>query len=546
MPNLTESLQGRDPGHLRIIAKLWGVEMEEQETPAAIIQLTRLLLNHALVNDMVSSLPSEAKSALDGLRRNAGRLPWAQFTRSYGELREMGAAKRDRDLPHEHPISGAEVLWYRALIARAFFDSAGGPEEFAYIPDDLLVMIPQAAGAGSAMVGRQASAQEYAVLSLVNDRILDHTCTFLAALRLGINPPDTFTSQSGEQLTAIFIRSLLSAGELLDDSGIPIPEPVRIYLEAKRGEALVHIFRAWKQSTLINELRLLPDLISEGKWENDTLRTRQTLLDYLNDIPPDTWWNLNSFISAIKQRNPDFQRPAGDYDSWFIRRASSEDYLRGFESWDEVEGRLIRYILTGPLYWLGVLDLARQEEDHEVTAFRLSGWSKVLLQGKPPKGLALEEETLVVRSDARISARRLVPRGVRYQVSRFCEWVKETPDEYLYRISVSSLVRARQQGLTLNQLLGLLNRYAKAVPPSLVKALERWEKQGVEVRLEEMVVLRVVSEEILQALRKSRASRFLGESLGPTTLAIKPGAVDKVMSALAELGYLGEIRGEVE
>jgi hypothetical protein len=61
-----------------------------------------------------------------------------------------------------------------------------------------------------------------------------------------------------------------------------------------------------------------------------------------------------------------------------------------------------------------------------------------------------------------------------------------------------------------------------------------------------MVVLRVVSEDVLQALRTSRASRFLGETLGPTTIAIKPGAVDKVIGVLAELGYLGEIHGETK
>jgi hypothetical protein len=181
-----------------------------------------------------------------------------------------------------------------------------------------------------------------------------------------------------------------------------------------------------------------------------------------------------------------------------------------------------------------------------VTAFRLSTWSKALLQGEPPKGLSLEEEPLVARSDGRVSTRRLVPRRVRYQLSRFCEWEKETQDEYLYRISTASLSRAKQQGLTVAQLVSMLNRNAKTVPPSLIKALERWEKQGTEVRMEKMVVLRVVSEDILQALRKSRASRFLGESLGPTTIMVKPGAVDKVLSALAELGYLGEIRGDVD
>ncbi len=118
------------------------------------------------------------------------------------------------------------------------------------------------------------------------------------------------------------------------------------------------------------------------------------------------------------------------------------------------------------------------------------------------------------RSDARVSAVGLVPRGVRYQVARFCEWEKETPDEYQYRITPASLTRARQQGLTVGQLLALLNRHAKVIPPSLLKALERWDKHGSEARLEKMVVLRVASPEVLQALRKSRASRFLGEPFG--------------------------------
>jgi hypothetical protein len=546
MPILSESLQGRDLGHLRIVAKLWGVELNEQDIPTAILQLTRLLINPSNVNHMVSNLASEAKSAMDDLTLHTGRLPWAQFIRTYGEVREMGAAKRDREHPQEHPISAAEMLWYCSLVARAFFDSPAGPEEFAYIPDDLLAMIPQVEGTGIAMIGRQASALEYACIFPANDHILDHACTLLAALRLGVSPPDSFASPCGEEFTSVFVKSLLADGELLDEVGIPIPEPVRIILEAKRGDALLQLFRVWKQSTLINELHLLPGLIIEGNWENDPMRNRRTILDFLSSVPAATWWNLSSFVSAIKQRNPDYQRPAGDYDSWFIRQKNSVDYLRGFEHWEQVDGRLIRYILTGPLYWLGVLDLARQAEGDEVTAFRLSGWSKALLLDESPKGLPLEQEPLVARSDARLSARRLVPRRVRYQVSRFCEWEKETPDEYQYRISPASLSRAGQQGLTVTQLVSLLNRNAKTVPPSLVKALERFEKQGIEVRMEKMVVLRVVSEDILQALRKSRASRFLGESLGPTTIAVKPGAVDKVLGVLVELGYLGEIRRDLD
>jgi hypothetical protein len=545
MPDLTESLQGRDLGYLRIIAELWGRELENQDIRSAIIQLNSLLLDSTFVNEVVTSLPVEVKTALEDLIQHAGRLPWAQFTRTYGEVREMGPAKRDRVRPYEQPVSAAESLWYRALVARAFFDTPTGPEEFAYIPDNLLWLIPPMEGTGLAMYGRQASALEYASVSLANDRILDHACTLLVALRLGIDIPDGFASSGGETLTSTFMKSVLTAEGLLDDASQPIPEPTRIFLEARREEALRQIFIAWKQSSVTNELRLLPDLVIEGNWKNDPLLTRRAVIEYLTTITPGTWWSLSSFISAIKQRNPDFQRLAGDYDSWFIHSSTSGEYLRGFDHWDEVDGRLIRYILTGPLHWLGVLDLARPEADQEVTAFRLSAWSKALMNDEAPEGLPVEEEPLVVRSDARLSARRLVPRRVRYQVARFCEWVKEMPDEYQYRINPASLGRARQQGLTVSQLIALLTKHAKVVPPSLIKALERWEKQGSEARFEQMVVLRVVSEDILAALRKSRASRFLGESLGPTTVAVNAGAVDKVLGALAELGYLGEVRGDI-
>jgi hypothetical protein len=45
---------------------------------------------------------------------------------------------------------------------------------------------------------------------------------------------------------------------------------------------------------------------------------------------------------------------------------------------------------------------------------------------------------------------------------------------------------------------------------------------------------------VLEELRQSKAARFLGEPLGPTSVIIKAGAQAKVMAALAELGLLAE------
>jgi hypothetical protein len=136
---------------------------------------------------------------------------------------------------------------------------------------------------------------------------------------------------------------------------------------------------------------------------------------------------------------------------------------------------------------------------------------------------------------------RLTPRPVRYQIARFCEWEPARPDEYRYRVSTDSLQRAARQGLKAGQLLSLLAKNAAVeIPPAFIKALKRWESHGTEARLETQVVLRVSRPEILEELRRSKAGRYLGESLGPVAVVVRPGAQPKVLAALAELGLLAE------
>lgn len=186
MPDFVKSLQGRDLGHLRIVAEMWGIDLENLEARLALPRLGQAVLHRAAVEEIVSHLPSEARLALEDLQRNEGRLSWQSFTRRYGIVREMGAGRRDRLQPQRSPASPAEMLWYRALVGRSFFDTPAGPEELAYIPDDLLPLLPYPQEAGSQALGRHATPGERLYLLPASDRLLDHACTLLAALRLGL------------------------------------------------------------------------------------------------------------------------------------------------------------------------------------------------------------------------------------------------------------------------------------------------------------------------------------------------------------------------
>jgi len=186
------------------------------------------------------------------------------------------------------------------------------------------------------------------------------------------------------------------------------------------------------------------------------------------------------------------------------------------------------------LHWLAQVDLASVEAGGMVTSFRLSSFEQKDESGK-----------ITVASNGRITVDRFAPRAARYQVARFCEWNEEKDDGYRYRVTPGSLKRAKEQGLKVEHLLGILRKHAAGpIPPPFVKALQRWEMNGTEARVETLTVLKVSKPEIMEELRKSKAARFLGEILGPTTVVIQSGAQAKVLAALAEMGLLAEDRDD--
>jgi hypothetical protein len=534
MPDLTHSLLKQDIGHLRIIAEFWGLELESADVDSAREELSASLLDLELLAELMDSLSPQADSAITDLVQSGGRIVWATFIRKYGDIREMGAGKRDRERPHLKPSSTTEILFYRGLLARAFFETDKGSQEFAYIPDDLLLLIENRKAGGDEQpvtleaLGRPASPKEKGQDILANDFILDEATTLLAALRMGKNL-DSASLLANMRERAPGLQSLLSTANLIKKNAVQA-EAVKAFLEAPRKDALKLLQDAWMESTSFNELKLMPGIICEGEWTNQPQETREFLLNLIDAIPEGKWWSLNSFIRDIKQKYADFQRPASDYDSWFIKRESDGQFLRGFSYWDQIDGALIKYFITNILHWLGQVDLSIAEGANEPTSFRLSNFeNKKEERGK-----------IAVASSGKISIPRDAPRVVRYQVSRFCEWEESKGDDFRYRISTHSLAKAKEQGLKIEHLLPLLAKHSAGIPPSLIKALKRWEVSGTEARAETQTVLRLSKPGILEELRKSKAAKYLGEVLSPTAVVVKGGAIQKVLEALTELGLLAE------
>lgn len=99
MLELNQSLQANDLGFLRIVAEFWGLELNAQDLKTGARQLSSAMLDQSLVEEMIETLPDEAREALEELIDNNGNMPWPVFRRRYGDVREMGAGRRDRQNP---------------------------------------------------------------------------------------------------------------------------------------------------------------------------------------------------------------------------------------------------------------------------------------------------------------------------------------------------------------------------------------------------------------------------------------------------------------
>jgi hypothetical protein len=536
MLDILNTLSGQDLGYLKIVANAWGIEIKAPDAYKARIQLSSSMNNPDLIREIYESFPEEPRNAFDALLENDGVIPWVKFARDFGEIQVMGSAKRDRERPDLNPKTPTEFLWYRAFIGRAFLSTETEPQEFAYIPEEIFNLLKPIQIQQKQIPGRLATEKEFQVVIPAMDRIIDDICTGLAALRNGFEI-EGLTDYIDISLP--FLKALLVDMKFLSDNGSLDAELVRHHLELSRSEALLQIFNHWLESVNIDELFSIPDLLIEGKPDHNPKLARKFLLEQISSVPNNKWWNLDSFIAYIHQTNPDFQRPAGNYDSWYIKSKETETYLNGFENWNKIDGAYIHFIITGPLHWFGLIDLGTTLNNNSIKSFRLSKWYAELINNQPPKDIKPDEPKITMSGNGKLTVPFRFTRSSRYQISRFCEWMGLEKGTFHFQITIDSLNRAKSQSLKVNHLIRIIQPALNhPFPPKLKTALENWENNGAQAFINQVELFQVSDPAILQMLQKSSMKKFIISILNPTTAIINSNGIEKIKQAMLEFGYL--------
>jgi hypothetical protein len=550
MRTLQRTLEDYDLGHLRIIAELWGFDPPSASSRQAADSLAKQMLDSSNAQEIVQSLPADVRKTLTYIQSHGGQAPLSDLIRIYGPLREMGAARRDREKPWRSPESPLESLWYRGLIARAFADSETGPLEFAIIPSDLAHILPQPPRRIHEPLGHPAEAPTIRIAT--SSAAVDDATTILAALRKYPEKGNSLTQQRRDDLASFlqqpdaleFMVHILCEASILNVRPLsPNPEKTRLFLESSRAEALKTLILTWLHSNTWNDLQTIDYLENSGSgWPNEPVASRRAAIQLFQEIPHGSWWGMNGFIEDVHVRQPAFQRPAGEFTSWYFKDNRTDSILHGLEDWDAVDGALLRYLLMGPLHWLGVVDLGKQSGHETSTFFRLT--PAITLLFDPETTLTIKESlaSAYLWADGRLRVPRRAVRSLRYQIARFTRWEPIDEENYLYRITPDTLQAAQEQSLELTHILSILeSALDKPIPVTLLEALQRWSERGSEARIERSMILQVHDSDTLELLQNNRSTaRYLQELLGPSNILIREQDWPQLCAAAARLGLLIE------
>lgn len=539
MPTFSQSLNREDYDRILILFSLWGEKESFPDAQTGIQILSEKIDQEGYFRHYYENLETEAKTALQDLVSQKGRITWTTFKLRYGDFREMGVSKRDREKPFETPISTTEYLYYRGLIARGHFPTSRGILEHAYLPDDLNGLVPQRTKSHQ-VLGRPATSNDILNPQKADNLFLETMCTYLSSKRNGLRLEEMSYLDEDWILYPNQLERLLQEFRLIDDEKQPISFAVKTHLTTPAKNLFPQLFKQWQESTTYQELGELASLTIETMPEHDAKNTRRFIINAVASVPRDTWWQLDSFVGDIQQSTPDFLRIHGNFNSWMIRDQQTQKLLTGLESWDKIEGTLIRFVIVKLLFGFGFVELAMNDLNVP-TAFQLSDNAENLLRNLPVSETFDEENKLVMNSEGTIETYPTTERVLRYQIARFADWMSKRNQNYSYQINASSLQKADEQNLRPAQLLRLIASSTSApIPPTILKAIQQWESHGTEIKIQPMTVLKVNSEELLKKIQDSPAQKYLGIPLGKTSVIINEGAEEKLMKVIISLGYFSD------
>jgi len=276
----------------------------------------------------------------------------------------------------------------------------------------------------------------------------------------------------------------------------------------------------------------------------DLPQARSVLVEQLRGLPAGTWVSAERFLdrmAVIAPRLLFHARVSSPHEEGRPDRANYQTtpYDARQSRWfTEVEAAFVGGALSGPLHWLGLLDVSVDEG--RLLAFRINPGGAVALGLEAGSTEDDSGARLVVQPNFQILALGPVSEEVLAHLELFSERVKADRSAFEYLLCRDAVYRAQREGMSAQTICNYLSDHSSApVPKNVVRSLQEWGEQHERIIFRRDVSLCQATPETLDEIRRDPAlQRHLERSLNASVALVRRGRVSALKEGLLQKGIL--------
>jgi hypothetical protein len=355
-----------------------------------------------------------------------------------------------------------------------------------------------------------------------------------------------------------FLRRMLSALNLADSNlyapNFALAAIEKDYWAQTPTKRVKQAFEAYLDTAAWNELRI-PKTTYGSDHRNpaprELPRARRVIVEHLKTRGAAGWVALADLLQDIRLGDYEFLFPRqrqsptySGYDYGSPYHSSNNPYNIAYSDvrdetsgWDVVEGAIITHTVTGPLHWLGLIDVGFDGD--APIAYRLTGMGAWLLGLGAEIKIANEGGRVVVQPNFQIVAMEPIAEQVLMALDEFTQF--EGGDRALtYRLTRESVYRAQRANWDAARIVTFLEDATRMpLPQNVKRSLEEWQTLHERITIRRGVAL--VQTEDGATLDELFAIEPLAPQLGRRASAdvvLARAGASAVQGALREAGWL--------
>jgi hypothetical protein len=320
-----------------------------------------------------------------------------------------------------------------------------------------------------------------------------------------------------------------------------VPDTWRLSSD-QRSKACVQVWlrmRRWSELSSLNVSTVSFDLP----------QARAVLLEQLRLLTPGGWVSAERFLHRLaivaprllfRARDPaahNSTSPASAYNS------DANHATRQSHWFAEIEAGFVGGALSGPLHWLGLLDVSADEG--RLLAFRINPDGARALGLEPalpdnaPHGT--EDARVIVLPNFQILALGPVSEAILAQLEMLADRVKVDRSAFEYVLSRGAVYRAQKDGLSVPTIVAFLQQASDAaLPQNVLRTLEEWGEQHERIVFHRGVTLcQAAGPDVMERLwGDASLLKYLERALTPTVALARRGRATALQEALLQQGWM--------